>query len=44
MMYGLQENLVDDGSCVLRVRVVEFVGIYMVCLQDIVMLQHVELL
>lgn len=44
MMYGLQENLMDDGSCVLRVRVVEFVAIYMVCLQDIVMLQHVELL
>lgn len=43
-VYGLQENLVDDGSCGLSVRVLDLVGVYMVCLRDSTLLQRVELL
>lgn len=43
-VYGLQENLVDDGSCGLSVRVLDLVGVYVVCLRDSMLLQHVELL
>lgn len=43
-VYGLQENLVDDGSCGLSVRVLDLVCVYVVCLRDSMLLQHVELL
>lgn len=41
-VYGLQENLVDDGSCGLRVWGLGFVVVYVVRLWDCMLLQHVE--
>lgn len=43
-VYGLQENLMDDGSCAVRVRVVDLVGVDVVCLRDNMLLQCAELL
>lgn len=43
-VYGLQENLVHDGSCGLRVQGLGLVVVHVVRLRDSMLRQHVQLL
>lgn len=43
-VYGLQENLMNDWSCAVRVQVLDLVGVGLVCLLDSMLLQCAALL